>query len=100
MIITGKARWILTIVLLSLLIGVRATNAQTPDDAAVQAYRDGQYNDGITAAEQVLGAWRNRFIPLFLLLSPLSGSLTLLLSRQLATLGTGDVARLPRLRRG
>ena len=33
MIITGKAHRILIIALLSLLIGVRATNAQTPDQA-------------------------------------------------------------------
>src|SRR4051812_38206309 len=66
--ITGKACRLLIIALLSLLIGVRATNAQTPDqvarltkliDAAAQAYRDGQYNDtiandAIAGAEQVL----------------------------------------------
>src|SRR3954452_20280076 len=72
MIITGKARRILITVLLSLLIGVRATNAQTPDqvahwtrlnDAAAQAYRDGQYNDSITAAEQALELARQAFGP-------------------------------------
>jgi len=72
MIITGKARRILITVLLSLLIGVRATNAQTPDqvarwtelnDAAVQAYRDGRYSDGIAAAEQALTLARQAFGP-------------------------------------
>ena len=76
MIITGKAHRILIIALLSLLIGVRAANAQSPDqvarwtklnDAAMQAYRDGQYNDGITAAEQALVLARQAFSPNFLL---------------------------------
>jgi len=70
--VVGVAHRVLIIALLSLLIGVRAPNAQTPDQvarwtklnhAAMQAYRDGQYNDGITAAEQALALARQAFGP-------------------------------------
>src|SRR4051794_20331601 len=71
-IISGKARRILVIALVSLLIGMCVTNAQTPDqvtrltkliDAAAQAYRDGQYNDAIAAAEQALALARQALGP-------------------------------------